>query len=81
MNDAIYIKSGEKGDREKMPTLRYNDELGSEMGYSTDEKALYIGTPNGNERLCGVGDFSELYAMVGSLQAQVEEIKNRLPSE
>jgi len=81
MDDAIYIRSGAKGDREKMPTLRYNKELGSEMGYCSDEKALYIGTSNGNERLCGVGDFSALYAMVGSLQAQLDEIKAQLTSE
>lgn len=81
MDDGIYIKSGAKGNREKMPTLRYDRELGCEMGYCSDEKALYIGTSNGNERLCGVGDYLALYAMVESLQAQLDEIKAQVSSE
>ena len=34
-----------------MPTLPEN-----ELGYQTEEKALYIGTSNDNVRLCGAGD-------------------------
>ena len=43
MNDLIKIKGG-KGN---VPVLQ-----DKELGYSRDEKALYIGTPKGNEKLC-----------------------------
>ena len=50
MSDLIKIKCGALGSREKMPTL-----AAGELGYSTDEKALYIGTADGNVKLCEAG--------------------------
>ena len=51
MNDLIQIKSGVVGDRTEMPSLEEN-----EFGYRRDEQALYIGTAEGNVRLCGAKD-------------------------
>lgn len=44
MADTIQIRAGKKAG---MPTLAVR-----ELGYVTDEKALYIGTANGNVKLC-----------------------------
>ena len=88
MNDAIYIKSGELGNREEMPKLRYDKEKGCELGIRTDEKALYIGTELGNVRLCGendskrvdalLTDISELSARIEAMSVLVESITARL---
>ena len=56
MDDLIKIKGGSG----KTPTLQ-----DKELGYNRDEKALYIGTPSGNERLCGAGDTDVFYATFG----------------
>jgi len=73
MADLITIKSGALGDRETMPILSVN-----ELGYRTDEKALYIGTANGNERLCGVNDVAEKNAKIAELQGRIDAITARL---
>lgn len=73
MADLITIKSGALGDRETMPILSVN-----ELGYRTDEKALYIGTANGNERLCGVSDIAEQNAKIAELQGLIDTITARL---
>lgn len=70
MADTIKIKRGLK---EKMPKL--ND---YELGYCTDEKALYIGTTDGNVRLCGVDELikiTDLYAKLVEITARIEELE------
>lgn len=47
MADTIKIRAGKKGERENMPAL-----ADREIAYERDEKALYIGTPQGNVKLC-----------------------------
>ena len=73
MADTITIKSGALGGRVSMPKLG-DDEL----GYHTDEKALYIGTESGNERLCGANDVSELNAKIEALGKRIDDITARL---
>lgn len=43
-----------------------------EIAYQTDEKALYIGTKDGNKRLCGAEDVSKLQMQIDELKAQLE---------
>ena len=50
MADTIKIRAGKKGDRANMPAL-----ADREIAYEQDEKALYIGTKQGNEKLCDAG--------------------------
>lgn len=69
MADLITIKGGSG----EVPALQDR-----EIAFRKDEKALYIGTANGNERLCGVGDIPALYEEIDRLKTQVEEIKARL---
>ena len=76
MADLIRIKGG-SGD---IPILQER-----ELAYRNDEKALYIGTNNGNERLCGAGDINALSARIDAQSKLIEEIIARLdaltPSE
>lgn len=58
MSDLITIKSGALGDREEMPSLAIG-----ELGYRTDEKALYIGTTEGNVKLCEAGLIDRVAAL------------------
>jgi hypothetical protein len=69
MADSITIKSGALGDRDTMPRLSVD-----ELGFRTDEKALYIGTKDGNVRLCGVEDAVKL----AEISAKIDEILIRL---
>lgn len=80
MADLIQIKGG-NGDP---PPLQNR-----ELGFSKDEKALYIGTNNtkaGNIRLCGADDKKSLEEYVNGLisdnisgvNKQIEEINKRL---
>ena len=69
MADLITIKSGALGDRGTMPKLNKD-----ELGYRTDEKALYIGTDGENERLCGVGDIARLEALISDITARLDEM-------
>lgn len=76
MADLIKIKSGALGDRESMPNLTED-----ELGYCTDEQALYIGTKGGNVRLCGVADalkLAEITTKIADITTRLEEL---LPSE
>lgn len=50
MNDSVKIKSGVLNGRDVMPNLTEN-----EIAYQREEKALYIGTPDGNVKLCDAG--------------------------
>lgn len=76
MADLIRIKGG-SGD---VPTLQER-----ELAYSKGEKALYIGTNGGNERLCGAEDINALNAEIEALRGLIESITARLdaltPSE
>lgn len=56
MEDLIKIKGGSGN----TPALQDR-----ELGYNRSEKALYIGTPAGNVRLCGAGDKDVFYAIFG----------------
>lgn len=73
-----------------MPSLDYartenGKKFGSELGYQTEEEALYIGTFDGtireNKRLCGVKDIeriTDLEAKVTSLEGQISTIMAHL---
>lgn len=72
MADLIKIKGGSGA----VPTLQDR-----ELGYSETEKALYIGTPNGNVRLCGEGDspdVSEIVAKISSIEAEIASIRDEI---
>lgn len=72
MADSIKIKGG-AGD---VPALQDR-----EPAYSKTEKALYIGTDgtkNGNVRLCGANDVSELNAKIEALGKRIDDIITRL---
>ena len=90
MADTIRIRSGALNGRNEMPKLRYaevvnGEQKGSEIGFNTDEIALYIGTKNGNVRLCGANDITELNAKIEALGIRIDDITARLealePSE
>ena len=61
MADLIKIKGG----RGTTPTLQDR-----ELAYNKDEQALYIGTENGNVKLCG----AELFAKIEEIIARLDEI-------
>ena len=72
MADTIKIKAG-KG---SVPTL-----ADREIAYSRDEKALYIGTPNGNVKVSGGGgttDLSAIQAEIDKINAAITAINARL---
>lgn len=76
MDDTILIKSGALNGRTSMPNLAQD-----ELGYQTEEEALYIGTPNGNKRLCGANDIERIKTLetkIGSLEGQISTIMARL---
>lgn len=63
MADLITIKGGTGN----VPTLQDR-----EIAYSKDEKALYIGTSNGNVRLCGADDISELRQLINNINTRLD---------
>lgn len=67
MADVIKIKAGEG----EPPRLQDR-----ELGYRADEKALYIGTENGNVRLCGADDIEELHQAINEINARLAEMQN-----
>jgi hypothetical protein len=69
MADSIRLKGGVGN----VPTL-----LDREPAYHKEEEALYIGTENGNVRLCGAKDVETLNAAIGSLRTLIEDITARL---
>lgn len=75
MNDLILIKTGALGDREEMPKLNEG-----EFGYRTDTEELYIGTSEGNKRLCGVGDKAEINKNIGDINVKINAIHVSLES-
>lgn len=73
MADSIKIKGG-AGD---VPALQER-----EPAYSKTEKALYIGTDgtkNGNVRLCGANDITELRQLIDDIITRLEALEE--PSE
>lgn len=70
MADLITIKGGSGN----VPTLQDR-----ELGYSKDEKALYIGTSNGNVRLCGADDIGALNTLINNITARLDALEK--PSE
>ena len=74
MADLIKIKGGSGN----IPTLQDR-----ELAYSKDEKALYIGTEDGNARLCGALDVNQINTRIDAISKLIEEITARLetPSE
>ena len=62
MADSIRIKAG-KGN---VPTLQDR-----EIAYSKDEKALYIGTPEGNVKVADAGLEERLKAYIDGLVADI----------
>lgn len=64
MADTIQIRAGKKAG---MPTLAVR-----ELGYVTDEKALYIGTANGNVKLCD----ADLEGTVTTQGSDISTLKN-----
>lgn len=92
MNDLILIKSGSLNGRGAMPNLNYGSDennAGSELGYRTDSKELYVGTKDGNVRLCGAGDLVEakayadgkvagVNALISANSSEITNIKARL---
>ena len=72
MADLIKIKGG-KG---AIPKLQDR-----EPAYSKDEQALYIGTEDGNLRLCGAEDVTRITALetkITALEGQISTILTRL---
>lgn len=66
MADLIKIKAGSGN----VPTLQER-----ELAYRKDEKALYIGTDDKNERLCGAEDLSEVNSRLDGINAEIGKIK------
>lgn len=66
MADLIKIKAGSGN----VPTLQER-----ELAYRKDEKALYIGTDDKNERLCGAGDIADINSRLDSINAEINKIK------
>lgn len=72
MADLIKIKGG-SGD---VPALQDR-----ELAYRRDEKALYIGTKDGNVRLCGVDELvkiADIYTKTDNITTQLDELQTRL---
>ncbi|MBQ7975963.1 MAG: hypothetical protein IJ300_09800 [Clostridia bacterium] len=70
MADIIRIKGGSG----TVPTLQDR-----ELAYSKTEKALYIGTESGNERITGGDgsvDLSEINAQIADITARLEALEN-----
>lgn len=71
MADLITIKGGSGA----VPVLQDR-----ELGYRKDEKALYIGTPNGNERLFGANDVASINAKLTEINNKITEINGAIDS-
>lgn len=73
MADTIKIKGGSGA----VPRL-----VDREIGYRNDEKALYIGTKEGNVRLCGADDINELKQLIDDIITRLEALEqSEEPSE
>lgn len=63
MDDTIKIKGGSG----ETPELQDR-----ELGYNREEKALYIGTPDGNVKLCSADAIAELKQYIDERLAALE---------
>lgn len=75
MNDSVRIRSGALNGRAEMPRLKYAETIngekhGAEIGFNTEEKAIYIGTESGNVK---VGD-SAWEERIKVLEAKIAEL-------
>lgn len=70
MADLIRIKGGSGA----APELQDR-----ELGYHKGEQTLYIGTEDGNVRLCGSGDIPRLEQLIENITARLEALEK--PSE
>lgn len=61
MDDLIRIKGGSG----ETPALQDR-----EIAYNKSEKALYIGTPDGNVRLCGADDIKSILDRLKALESK-----------
>ena len=72
MDDTIKIRGGSG----KTPELQ-----DKELGYNRDEKALYIGTPEENVRLCGADDIAGAKKYADELIEGAKKYADGLKSE
>lgn len=84
MADEVRIRCGELGDRADMPKLKHEEVIngvkyGAELGFRTDEDALYIGTADGNVRLCGADDLRVINLKLEQITARLAALET--PSE
>ena len=73
MSDTIMIKSGSLGERTSMPKLSED-----ELGYQKDEKALYIGTPEKNEKLCDAEQEKRIMEYIDNIYSRLDALENRI---
>lgn len=73
MARKIIIKHGALNGRGSMPAL-----FGCELGYRTDEEALYIGRKGENFRLCGKNDVNNINAQIEELRGLISDLAARL---
>ena len=64
MADKIKLRAGSKA---KIPILSER-----EIGYCTDENALYIGTPEGNKKVGGSVSIEDIIAALPVYNGEVE---------
>lgn len=72
MNDTIKIKGGSG----ETPELQDR-----ELGYNKTEMVLYIGTPDGNVRLCGVKDIENIKNYIDGLITEANENADDIADE
>lgn len=68
MDDLIRIKGGSG----ETPALQDR-----ELGYNKSEMALYIGTPDGNVRLCGANDIQELSELMAGIDERLKALESK----
>ena len=79
MNDSVRIRSGALNGRAEMPRLKYAETIngekhGAEIGFNTEEKAIYTGTDSGNVK---VGD-SAWEERIKTCESQITAINARI---
>lgn len=68
MDDLIRIKGGSG----ETPALQDR-----EIAYNKSDKALYIGTPDGNVRLCGADDIEALHKLIDALGERLTALESK----
>lgn len=72
MDDTIKIKGGSG----ETPELQDR-----ELGFNKNEMVLYIGTPDGNVRLCGAGDIDVIKGYIDNLITESKEYADGILTE